>query len=166
MAVYPFCLVPFFPDPLCLSISLLGFLSSCHSFLPTSAVSLAHICLPVVLYHLLCLCLSLFLCHPPASCCTPSPFPPSLLLYLVRTLYIILKYFLLGTSQPLFRKASLSPSILSLFNLLFNLFTLHFFLHLTKNLILQSVFLSLHDHLSYICSHVLIFAEPLQSLRE
>lgn len=80
LSEWPFTLFVWFhfPDPLCLSISLLLSPSPCHSVLPTSAVSLAHICLPVVLYHLVCLCLSLFLCRPPASCCTPSPIPPSL----------------------------------------------------------------------------------------
>lgn len=80
MAVYPFCLVPFFPDPLCLPASLLlpPHPSSCCSFLPTSAVSLAHICPPVVLYHLVRLGLSLFLSRPHASCFTPYSVPPSL----------------------------------------------------------------------------------------
>lgn len=78
MAIYPFCLVPFFPDPLCLSISFLLSPSSCHSFLPTSAINMTHICRPVVLYHLVCLGLSLFLSRPPASCFTPYSIPPSL----------------------------------------------------------------------------------------
>lgn len=77
-AAYPFCLVPFFPDPLCLSVSLLLSPSWCCSFLPTSAVSLAHICPLDVLYHLVRLGLSLFLSRPPASCVTPYPAPPSL----------------------------------------------------------------------------------------
>ena len=77
-AAYPFCLVPFFPDPLCLSVSLLLSPSWCRSLLPTSAVSLAHICPLDVLYHLVRLGLSLFLSRPPASCVTPYPAPPSL----------------------------------------------------------------------------------------
>lgn len=77
-AAYPFCLVPFFPDPLCLSVSLLLSPSWCRSLLPTSAVSLAHICPLDVLYHLVRLGLSLFLSRPPASCVTPYPAPPPL----------------------------------------------------------------------------------------
>lgn len=79
IAIYPFYLVPFLADPLCLSISPFLFLPPpCLSFLPTSVVNLAHICPPVVLYHLVCLGLLLFLSRPPASCCTPYSIPPSL----------------------------------------------------------------------------------------
>ncbi len=78
----PFTLFVWFLSSLTLSVFPYLFyslsLSSCHSFLPASAVNLAHICPPVVLYHLVCLGLTLFLSRPPASCFTPYSIPPSL----------------------------------------------------------------------------------------
>lgn len=141
MAIYPFCLVPFFPDPLCLPISRLLSPFSCHFFLPTSAVNLAHICPPVVLYHLVCLGLSLFLSRPPASCFTPYSIPPpSLLLYVVKTLYISIKCSLLGSISPYICLSLLWSSLP---------FCLAFFLfiYIQVDLILQPVFLLLHCYL-------------------
>lgn len=99
IAIYPFYLVPFLADPLCLSISPFLCFSLPHAFpfsLPQSSTwPISVRLLSCTILCVLASCYSLVALLPVAVPLIPS-LPPSLLLHVVKTLYITLKCSLLG----------------------------------------------------------------------
>lgn len=148
-AVYGFSLVPFFFNPLSFHMPW-----TFYSFLPTLAVSLAHICPPLVLYHIehFGLCIPQSPSLPVALPLIPSLLPLSLCMLSKLSTSV-------WNALSLWKHVPICPS-LSLHELYTLLLFFNVSLHLAWPfpLIFQPVFLVLLSHLfSLIFFHLLFF---------